>query len=222
MKILLVEDNAKLRASLKEGLEQEGYTIDALFDGLSAERRIEMHGADYDAVILDVMLPGKDGLAVCKHVREKNIVVPILMLTARDTTSDKIRGLDAGADDYLIKPFSFEELLARIRALLRRPKHLVPDYLVLGPLTLNAQSREILLSGERLILTLREFSILEYLMRHPRQVVSREQILTNVWDHSFDSFSNVVDVHIKNIRRKLKAYGKSLQTIRGIGYTLAL
>ena len=222
MKLLLVEDNQKLNASLKEGLEQEGYMVDALFDGPTAERRMEIHSANYDLVILDIMLPGKDGLSVCKDVRDRDIVTPIIMLTAMDTTSDKIKGLDAGADDYLIKPFSFEELLARVRALLRRPKNLVPDSLVLGPLTLNAQSKEILLADKRLILTLREFSILEYLMRHPNQVISRDQILTSVWDHSFDSFSNVVDVHIKNIRRKLKTYGKILQAIRGVGYTLAL
>ena len=222
MKLLLVEDNQKLNASLKEGLEQEGYTVDSLFDGLAAERRIETHGSNYDLIVLDIMLPGKDGLEVCKTIREKDIMTPVIMLTARDTTKDKIRGLDAGADDYLIKPFSFEELLARIRTLLRRPNILIPDRLELGPLSLNAQTKEILMSGERLVLTMRELSILEYLMRHPNQVISREQILANVWDHGFDSFSNVVDVHIKNIRRKLKTYGKSLQAIRGIGYNLAL
>lgn len=222
MKLLLVEDNQKLSASLKEGLGQEGYAVDCLFDGASAERRIETHGSDYDVIILDIMLPGKDGLEICEGVREKNIVTPIIILTAKDTTKDKIYGLDAGADDYLIKPFSFEELLARIRTLLRRPKTLLPDQLTFGALTLNARKKEILLSHERLILTLREYSILEYLMRHPNQVITREQILANVWDQSFDSFSNVVDVHIKNIRRKLKTYGNHLQAIRGIGYTLAL
>ncbi len=221
MRILLVEDNQKLNASLKEGLEQEGYAVDSLFDGLLAERRIELQSTDYDLVILDVMLPGKDGLAVCRASRERNIVLPIILLTAKDTTKDKILGLDAGADDYLIKPFSFDELLARLRALLRRPKPLVPDRLELGPIVLDAQTKEVRLSNERVPLTLREYSILEYLMRHPDQIVSREQIMTHVWDQSFDSFSNVVDVHIKNIRKKLTTYGPHLQAIRGVGYTLA-
>lgn len=221
MKLLLVEDNQKLSASLKEGLEQEGYTVDCLFDGLMAERRIQSQSAGYELVILDVMLPEKDGISVCKQAREKNIVTPILMLTAKDTIKDKILGFDAGADDYLIKPFSFDELLARIRALLRRPRALLPDRLELGPLVLNAQTKDVAVSGIRITLTLREFSILEYLMRHPNQVISREQILMSVWDHSFDSLSNVVDVHIKNIRKKLNIYGKHLQSIRGIGYKLA-
>jgi DNA-binding response OmpR family regulator len=221
MKLLIVEDNQKLNASIKEGLEQDGYTVQSLFDGLAAERHIETYGADYDLIILDIMLPGKDGIEVCEAVRKKNIVTPIIMLTARDATKDRVKGLDAGADDYLIKPFSFDELLARIRALLRRPKNILPDLQVSGPLTLNAQTREVLISGERMTLTFREFSILQYLMRHPNQVVSREQIMTNVWDHDFDSFSNVVDVHIKNIRKKLKNYGNKLQAIRGIGYRLA-
>lgn len=222
MKLLLVEDNPKLSASLIEGLGQEGYAVDPLFDGPSALTRLEMDRDMYDLVILDVMLPGKDGLQVCKELRDDHVLVPILMLTAKDTTGDKIRGLDAGADDYLIKPFAFEELLARIRALLRRPSILLPDKQELGPLTLDVRNREASLSGERLTLTLREFSLLEYLMRHPNQVISRDQMLTNIWGYSFDAFSNVVDVHIKNLRKKLGPYGKNLQTIRGLGYKLAL
>lgn len=220
MKLLVVEDNRKLSASLKEGLEQEGYAVDCLYDGAAATRRLLVGGPEYDLVILDVMLPEKDGLEVCSSVRERNVMVPILMLTAKDATTDKIVGLDAGADDYLIKPFSFDELLARIRALLRRPNALVPDRLTSGPLTLDTGSRTARLHEEKLALTLREFSILEFLLRHPGQVVTREQILSNVWDRGFDSFSNVVDVHMKNIRRKLGAYGRRLRAVRGIGYVL--
>ncbi len=221
MKLLLVEDNQKLSASVKEGLEQEGYTIDCLFDGSSALRRIELDAATYDLVILDVMLPEKNGIQVCTEVRQKQITVPILMLTARDAKEDIVEGLNAGADDYLVKPFSFDELFARIRVLLRRPKVLLPDLLTLGPVRLNAQTKEVHVAGTRLVLTLREFAILEFFLRHPNQIVTRDQLLSNVWDHDFDSFSNVVDVHMKNLRKKLKTYGKHLQTIRGVGYKMA-
>ncbi len=221
MKLLLVEDNKKLSASLKQGLEQEGYTVDCAFDGAIAERQILMNASAYDLVILDIMLPEKDGLTVCADVRKKDIIIPILMLTARDTTENTIEGLNAGADDYIIKPFAFEELLARIRTLLRRPKILLPDTIQHGPITLNAHTKEVCISGNPIALTLREYTILEYLMRHPGQIISRDQIISNIWKHDFDSFSNVVDVHIKNLRKKLGTYGKHLQTIRGIGYTMA-
>ena len=222
MKLLLVEDNPKLNASLKEGLEQDGYAVDPLFDGLSAVKRLGTRPEGYDLMILDIMLPGKDGLEVCKDLREMGLVIPILMLTAKDTTDDKIRGLDAGADDYLVKPFAVEELLARVRALLRRPKGLSPKTLELGPLMLATTQKEAFLSGKRIVLILREFALLEYLMRHPDQIVSREQMIDHIWDHGSDSFSNVIDVHIKNLRKKLGTYGKHLQTVRGLGYKLAV
>lgn len=219
MKILLVEDNQKLAEGLKKGLEQEAYTIDILFDGGAGERRILNRSEGYDLIILDIMLPGKNGLEVCAEIRKQNIMTPVLMLTAKDTTDDKIIGLDAGADDYLIKPFAFEELLARIRALLRRPKEIMPSQLSVGELSLNTGGKELKIGDRTIPLTLREFSILEYFLRNPNQVLTREQILAHVWEFEFDSFSNVVDVHIKNLRKKLgNTYGKSLQTLRGLGY----
>ncbi len=222
MKLLLVEDNPKLSASLKEGLEREGYVVDPLFDGPSAERRLEAHPATYDAVVLDVMLPGKDGIAVCKRLREENVLAPVLLLTALDATGDRVRGLDAGADDYLVKPFAFDELLARLRALLRRPAAVQPDLASVGPLAIDRRNRDARLSGRPLPLTVREFAVLEYLARHPGQTLTREQILDKVWRHEFEGFSNVVDVHVKNLRKKLGTYGSHLKTVRGVGYRLSV
>ena len=222
MKILLTEDNEKLALSVKKGLEQEGYTVDVLGDGIAAEQRMMLHSEDYDLMILDVMLPGKDGVQVCLALRDANIVIPIIMVTAKDTVGDRIAGLDAGADDYLIKPFSFEELLARIKAVLRRPKEFSHTVLKANNLELNTNTKLVTIDGVAIPLTLREFGILEYLLRHPNQVVSREQLLANIWDFSFDSFSNVVEVHIKNLRKKLHQYEKNLETIRGMGYKLTV
>lgn len=222
MKILLVEDNEKLSHSIKVGLELEKYSVDPVFDGEAAQRRVETHPGLYDLVILDVMLPGKTGTQVCTAWREQNILIPVLMLTAKDTVEDKVLGLDSGADDYLAKPFDFAELLARIRALLRRPAVSTNEKIVLGALSLDTQQKQIELNGKPLQLTLREYSLLEYCMRYPNQVLSREQILAAVWEYSFDSLSNVVDVHIKNLRKKLGDYGKKLETIRGLGYRLAI
>ncbi len=223
MKILIVEDNKKLAESLKTGLEQEGYAADVAPDGETGLRRLFMPQHGYDLLILDVLLPGKNGLEVCDELRKQDITIPILMLTAKDATNDKILGLDAGADDYLIKPFVFEELLARIRALLRRPKEAIPAVLSIADITLDSSTRDVAVSGIPVSLTLREYGVLEYLMRHPNQALTREQILSNVWDFSFDSFSNVVDVHVKNVRKKLgKTHGKSLETIRGVGYRLKI
>lgn len=222
MKILLTEDNEKLALSVKKGLEQEGYAVDVLLNGEEAEKRMMLHHQDYDLMVLDIMLPDKDGISVCNALRDANIVTPIIMLTAKDTVGDRITGLDAGADDYLIKPFSFEELLARIRALLRRPKQLTPLILKANDLELNTNTKVVTIDGVAISLTLREFGILEYLLRHPNQVISREQILSNVWDFSFDSFSNVVEVHIKNLRRKLQRYEKNLETLRGMGYRFTI
>jgi DNA-binding response OmpR family regulator len=218
MKILLTEDNEKLAQSVKKGLEQEGYTIDVLGNGLEAETRMLHHAEEYDLMVLDLMLPGKDGVAVCHSLREHDIVIPILMLTAKDTVDDKIVGLDAGADDYLIKPFSFDELVARIRALLRRPKTMLPVILHIAGVAINTSTKNVTVDGETISLTLRELAILEYLLRHANQVLTREQILSHVWDFSFEGMSNVVDVHIKNLRKKLKHHEKNLETLRGIGY----
>ncbi|MGC8717062.1 MAG: two-component system response regulator RppA [bacterium] len=221
MRILVVEDEEKLALAIKKGLERENYTVDCVFDGEDAQYRIETGYEDYDLVILDLMLPKKDGIAICKEIREANITIPILMLTARDKTEDKILGLDSGADDYLVKPFSFEELLARIRALLRRPRSLIPEVLKVKDLTLDATSRKVFRGEKEIPLTSKEFAILEYLMRNMNQIITREQILSHVWEYDFDSFSNVVDVHIKNLRKKIGIDGdRILETVRGMGYRI--
>lgn len=220
MKILVIEDNEKMARSLKKGLENEGFAVDTLFDGESGQRRIESRHDDYDLIILDIMLPSKNGLDVCRDIRQKEINLPILMLTAKDATEDKISGLDCGADDYMVKPFSFEELTARARALLRRPSPVLPIELESHGITLNSASRKVAYFDREISLTLKEFGLLEYFMRHPGQVLTREKILDNLWDFSFDSFSNIVDVHVKNLRNKFdKNDGKKLfETIRGVGY----
>lgn len=222
MRILVVEDEEKLAQGLKKGLEKQGYAVDLVGDGETAQRRIEMSHTDYDLVILDLMLPKKDGMEVCKEIRAKGINVPILVLTARDALDYKVSALDLGADDYLVKPFSFEELVARVRALLRRPEQSLPTELKVKDLYLNTATRKVSRNGREVPLTLKEFSLLEYLMRHPNQVLSREQIWDHLWDFAADSFSNVVDVHIKNLRKKIDdgTHQKLLETIRGVGYRL--
>ncbi len=222
MRILVVEDQKKLALSLQRGLGQNGYAVDVLFDGEAALNRIEHHSDDYDLVILDVMLPKVNGVELCTQLREKEMLLPILMLTAKDTIEDRIRGLDAGADDYLVKPFAFEELLARVRALLRRPQSLLTNELVIGDLTLDISTRRVMQGDLEIPLTLKEFSILEYFMRNPNQVLTRDQILNHVWDFSFDSLSNVVDVHLKNLRKKLATHTHDtcIETIHGVGYRL--
>ena len=222
MRILIIEDEEKLAQSLKKGLEKEGYAVDYVLDGEAGERRLEMSYKDYDMVILDLMLPKKDGFEILRTIRKEEITTPILVLTARDATDDKVMALNEGADDYLVKPFSFEELSARVRALLRRPEQSLPAELKLKDLTLNISSRKAFRKGKEIVLTLKEFGLLEYLMRHPNQVLTREQILDHLWDFAFDSFSNVVDVHIKNLRKKIDSdhNEKLLETIRGVGYKI--
>ncbi|MBX4211104.1 response regulator transcription factor [Candidatus Parcubacteria bacterium] len=221
MRILIVEDEEKLAKSLKKGLEKEGYAADYITDGEVAQRRIEICHKDYDLVILDWMLPKKDGVEICKAVRAEHITIPILMLTARVDTNDKVTALDIGADDYLVKPFSLEELLARVRALLRRPAQALPTELKIQDLTLNTGTRKVTRNSKEIKLTVKEFALLEYLMRHPNQVINRNQILDHLWGFDFDSFSNVVDVHIKNLRKKINnSRRKILETIRGIGYRI--
>lgn len=221
MRILIIEDQEKLAKSIKKGLEQEGFAADFVTDGNIGQRRIEAKPRDYDAAVLDVMLPGKSGLEVCRAWREQKITIPVLMLTAKDALADKVTGLDIGADDYLVKPFSFEELLARLRALMRRPRETLPAELAVGQLLLNPATKKVLYKNKEIELTLKEFSLLEYLMRHPGVVLSREQILEHAWDFAYTSLTNVVDVHIKNIRKKLgQSNGKPLETVRGLGYRL--
>jgi two-component system, OmpR family, response regulator len=222
MKILLVEDEQKLATALVRGLGLEGYTVDHIADGKKALTRISLHRSDYDLVILDLMLPSMDGYEICKQMREMNITVPILILTARNETDTKVQLLQSGADDYLVKPFSFAELTARCRALLRRPNEKLPETLKIADIELNPGERRVKRSGRDVPLTLKEFGLLEYFMRHPNQVVNREDLLNHLWDFNYVGFSNVVDVHVKNLRRKLDANGESiLETVRGIGYRLA-
>lgn len=220
MKILVVEDNTKLAENLKQGLMQEGYAVDIIEDGLVAERRILVNRDEYDLVVLDRMLPGKDGILVCHSWRENDVVVPVLMLTALDSTDDKVVGLDAGADDYLAKPFAFKELLARVHALLRRPKKSSPIILTSGSISINTTSRVVTFKDKIISLTLKEFMVLEYLMRNPNKVITRDELYSHAWDFADSSFSNTVDVHIKNLRKKIKDNGKIIQTIRGVGYRM--
>lgn len=222
MKLLLIEDEPQIANLVKAGLEREGYMVDWVADGINGEKRIELYHKDYDLVILDLMLPGKEGTEICKNIRGKGISIPILILTAKSFVDDKVSALDGGADDYLTKPFDFKELLSRIKTLLRRPKGNLVTELRCDGIVLNPGSRRVLLDGEEIKLTLKEFGILEYLMRHPNKVVTRDDILFNVWDFHFDSFSNVVDVHINHLRKKINKKGRDnfLETIRGVGYRI--
>ena len=222
MKVLIVEDEEKLAIGLKTGLEHEGFSVDYLTDGEKGETRIRTCRADYDVVILDLMLPLKNGFEVCTDVREAGVTLPILILTARDSIEDKVLALNSGADDYLVKPFAFDELVARLHALLRRPRETLPGELSVAGLILDPVTREVRRDGEQIELTLKEFELLQYLMRHPNQVMGREDIFAHIWDFADTSLSNVIDVHIKNLRRKIdeKHDRKLLETVRGIGYTL--
>lgn len=220
MKLLVVEDEPKLNEGLVHGLQQRGYAVDSALDGEEGERLARLNG--YDLIVLDIMLPKRDGLAVCRNLRAQGLDVPVLFLTARDATRDKIEGLDIGGDDYLVKPFSFDELAARIRTLLRRPKKILGDVLRLDGLELDTRGQHVTADGKEVPLTLREYGLLEYLLRHQGEVVTQQDILDHVWDRFFDSLSNVVNVHIKNLRKKLpKKYAKRLQTVWGKGYRLA-
>ncbi len=220
MKILIVEDNKKLAENIKQGLVQEGYAADVIEEGTAAERRILINRDEYDLVILDRMLPGKDGVSVCMSWRENGVVVPVLMLTALTTTDDKVVGLDAGADDYLAKPFAFKELLARIHALLRRPKQTFPDILSDRDISINTTTRTVTIKDKPISLTLKEFMVLEYMMRNVGKVVTRDELYSHAWDFADSSFSNTVDVHIKNLRKKIHDNGKIIQTVRGVGYKM--
>lgn len=220
MRILVVEDDRKVAGFIEMGLREEGYAVDVAPDG--DEATMLAHVNDYDAILLDLMLPKKNGLQLATELRREGRPTPILMLTARDATDDIVRGLDAGADDYLTKPFKFDELLARLRALLRRGGAARLDRLTYGSLELNRLKHEAHAGDKRLDLTPREFQLLEHFMLHPEEVVRRTELLEKVWDMHFDPESNVVDVHVGNLRRKLRNVGCDgyIQTIRGVGFTL--
>jgi DNA-binding response OmpR family regulator len=222
MRVLIVEDELHMARTLKKGLEKEGYAVDCEADGESAALRLQVNRDEYDLVILDVMLPGISGIELCRALRRASIPIPVLMLTARDTTEDKVVGLDSGADDYLVKPFDFDELLARMRTLLRRPPETLSPELVVGELVIDTARRRATRAGREIALTTKEFTLLEFLSRNAGQVLTREQILAHVWDAELDSFSNLVDVHMGNLRKKID-HGESvklLETIRGVGYRL--
>jgi two-component system OmpR family response regulator len=220
MRLLLVEDDAKLAGALARGLRHEGHAVDVASDGDSALLQAAVY--EYDAVVLDVMLPGRDGLEVCRTLRERGFWAPVLMLTARGRPGERVSGLDAGADDYLPKPFDFDELLARIRALLRRAPLPRPARLEVGDLTVDPATHTVARDGTRVELTAREFAVLEYLARHPGQAISRTRLLEHVWDENHTGSTNVVDVYVGYLRRKLEQpFGRPLiRTIRGVGFAL--
>jgi two-component system response regulator MprA len=218
--ILVVDDDQKILAMMRRGLIFAGYEVELAESGEQALDRTLT--AVPDLVILDVMLPGMDGLQVCRRLRAAEPKLPILLLTARDRVPDRVAGLDAGADDYLVKPFAFDELLARIRALLRRAGNEQPELLSFADLTLDTSTHEVRRGGRTIDLTLTEYQLLELFMRHPRQVLSRDRIHDAVWGSSFFPESNVIDVHIKRLREKLEDEqgARLIQTIRGVGYSL--
>jgi len=221
MRILLVEDEPNAAHVLAKGLREQAYAVDVAADGDDA--LFQVGTTDYDAVVLDVMLPRKDGFAVCRTIRESGCAVPILMVTARDAVDARIEGLDAGADDYLVKPFDFGELLARLRALIRRGRlPLLPERLVVGPLAVYTRSRSVRVWSRDVLLTAKEYALLEYLARRAGDVVSRADIAEHVWDEHYDPFSNVVDVYVQRLRRKLDRSGAEslIRTRRGEGYQL--
>ena len=217
MKILVVEDNEKLAKYIKQTLEEEAYAVDVVSDGATGERRILSDS--YDAIVLDIMLPEKDGISVCTDVRAEGNVTPILMLTARGEVEDRIEGLDSGADDYLVKPFEMQELLARLRSLLRRPATRLSDEIVIRDVVLDCVSHSVTVAGTPVALTLKEYAILEYLMRNAGMVVTREQLIDHCWDFAYSAFSNITDVYIKQLRHKLGGTHETyISTIRGVGY----
>lgn len=220
MKILVVEDDRKVAGFIEQGLLEEGHAVDVAGDGEEATRLAHVY--DYDVILLDVVMPRKNGFQVAGELRREGRTTPILMLTSRDATEDVVRGLDAGADDYLAKPFKFEELLARIRALGRRTAASGPTHLTAGPLVMDRLRHAVTLHGTPLELTAREFQLLEHFLAHQGEVVRRTTLLEKVWDLHFDPESNVVDVHVGNLRRKLRgaADGLVLETVRGVGYRL--
>ncbi len=218
MRILIVEDNEKLAKYTKQMLEEEGYAVDVAIDGEIGER--QARNKNHDLVILDIMLPKKDGVSVCKSLRKDNINLPIIMITAKGEIEDKIIGLDSGADDYLVKPYDMNELLARVRALLRRPQERVLTKLVVKDIVLDNSKHIVTKKGVTISLTLKEYAILEYLMMNAGSVITREQLLEHCWDFAYSAFSNITDVYIKQLRKKLKDTNeKYIQTIRGVGYT---
>jgi two-component system OmpR family response regulator len=220
VRILVVEDEPRLASLLRRGLTEEAHAVDLAADGEEALAWVDV--GDYDAIVLDIMLPGIDGLEVCRRLRRRRLRMPLLLLTARDSVDDRVAGLDAGADDYLVKPFAFAELNARLRALARRPPTLHDPVLSAGGVRLDPVSRRVWCGDDEIPLPNKEFRILEYLMRHPDRVLTRSMIAEHVWDYDFPNVTNVIDVHIRQLRRRLNdPYpGGLIETVRGAGYRL--
>jgi two-component system OmpR family response regulator len=216
VRALVVEDQPKLASLIQRGLSEEGYAVDVALDGPQA--LVRATATEYDVIVLDVMLPGFDGFEVCRRFREQTVQAPLLMLTARDGVDDRIAGLDLGADDYLTKPFAFDELLARLRALTRRGALERTPVLAVGALRLDPRTRQVWRGDEEIDLSAKEFALLETFMRHPGQVLSRFELLEHAWDLAYDNRSNVVDVYVRYLRRKLGA--SAIETVRGAGYRL--
>lgn len=217
MRILVIEDEHKIANSIKQGLEQEKYAVDVAYDGISG---LDMAiGEEYDVIILDRMLPEIEGIEITRKLREKNVHTPILILTAKGQIDDRVEGLDAGADDYLIKPFAFTELLARIRALIRRPKNTSGTILTINDLTLDSSTFEVKRAKKAISLSSKEFSLLEYLMRHPNQTIKKDRIMAHVWNYDSDILPNSVEVYIKHLRNKI-GEPDLIRTIRGFGYKI--
>jgi two-component system OmpR family response regulator len=216
VRVLVVEDEAKLAALLRQGLRRQGMGVDVATTGEDAVMRATT--TEYDLILLDVMLPGYDGFEVCWRLRSNEVWAPTLMLTALDDVADRVRGLDSGADDYLAKPFSFDELLARMRALMRRGSPRRPTLITVGDLRLDPAARRVWRGDTELSLTAREFAMLEMFMRHPGEVLSRFELLEHVWDDSYENRSNVIDVYVGYLRDKLDR--DAIETVRGVGYRL--
>jgi len=221
MRVLLVEDEARIADFIRKGLSEYGYAVDAARDGGEALDWVD--AAQFDIIILDVMLPVLDGLEVCRQLRGRGVQTPVIMLTARDAVEDRVLGLDSGADDYLVKPFSFSELLARLRALTRRQPALLGSVLQMGDLALDTTTRQAFRQGRPISLTTKEYTLLEYLLRHPHQVLTRTMIAEHVWNYDFDNATNVIDVHVRNLRRKIDDpfSTKLIHTVRGAGYRIS-
>ncbi len=224
MRVLIIEDEEILAKLVKKSLESEGYAVDCLTDGESGQDRIESSHKDYDLIIIDLMLPKKSGSEVCFEVRKLGISTPILILTAKVGVESKVSLLDTGADDYMQKPFELSELFARIRALTRRPSIAIPNELKVGNLTLSSSTKKVFKNKKEITLTLKEFRLLEYLMRHPNRVIERVDLSDNIWDFDYDSLSNIIDVYINRLRDKLDKDRKKklIETVRGVGYKLKI